>query len=187
MEALVPAFVAALVMQIGDRSAWLTALLADRYGRPLQVAIAATIAHGAGNAIAATAGGWLAPMLTPNAKSLFLALSLVFGGATLMWRVRGPDRLEGWKLGAFVTPLLGIFILALGDPTQSFTLVLAARSMPGFAFAGATFGSFVVAFTAAMLGEQAWRSLPLRWLRAAIGIVALIGGLVLGLSAVRLL
>ncbi|QIG78425.1 TMEM165/GDT1 family protein [Stakelama tenebrarum] len=187
MEALVPAFIAALVMQVGDRATWLTALLADRYGRPVRVALAATLAHAAGNALAAAAGGWIGPMLTPNAKSLFLALSLIFGGAVLLWRVAPPDRLEGWKLGAFLTPLLGIFILALGDPTQSFTLALAARSYPWFAFAGAALGSMTVAFAAAMLGELAWRKLPLRWVRIALGSIGMIGGAILALSAVRLL
>lgn len=186
MEALVPAFIAAIAMQFGDRSAWLTAILADRYGRPLIVALAATLAHAAGNAVAAIAGGVIAPMLTPNASALLLALALLFGGAGALWRVAMPDRLEKWRLGAVLTPLLGIFIVALGDPTQFFTLALAARSMPWFAFAGATLGSFVIAFAAALLGELAWRKLPLRPIRLVIGIGFLIGGAIVAVGALRL-
>ena len=49
MEALVPAFLLAAITQLCDKPAMLTAILADRYGRPLTVALAAGFAHAAGN------------------------------------------------------------------------------------------------------------------------------------------
>lgn len=187
VEALVPAFVAALLLQIGDRSPWLVAILADRYGRPVTVAIAALIAHGAGNAIAGIGGLLIGPILTPNAKQLLLAIALVFAALGLLWRLGKPDRLENWRLGSFLTAFLGVFILALGDSTQFFTLALAARgNSPWFAVIGATAAVFVVNTAAAMMGELQWRRLPVRGFRIVLGLLCLAGGAMLGASALRL-
>ncbi|MEG3181125.1 TMEM165/GDT1 family protein [Sphingomonas sp. LT1P40] len=188
MEALVPAFIAALLTQVGDRSPWLVAILADRYGRPFTVALAAILAHGAGIAIAATGGMLIAPMLTPNARQLMLALALIFAAMGLLWRLKTPDRLEGWRLGSFLTALFGIFILALGDTTQFFTLAFAARGpSPVLAGAGALAGVAVVNLAAALMGELSWRQLPIRGFRIGFGIVCLAGGLFLAAGALRLI
>jgi Ca2+/H+ antiporter, TMEM165/GDT1 family len=186
MEALVPAFIAALLTQVGDRPAMLTAILADRYGRPLLVALAAGLAHAAGNAFAALGGMWVAPMLTPNAQALLLAIALLFAGLGALWPVKRPERLERWQLGALLTPLVAIFILALGDKTQFFTFALAARSDPWFAAAGAGFGAFAVAFVAAMLGELSWSRLPFRAFRIVTGLLFLGGAAAVGAGALRL-
>lgn len=188
MEAAVPAFIAALLTQIGDRSPWLTATLADRYGRPFTVAFAALLAHGAGNAIAATGGMLIAPILTPNAKQLLLALALMFAAMGALWRLKAPDRLEGWRLGAFLTPLLGIFILALGDTTQFFTLAFAVRApSPWFALGGACAAILIVNLAAALMGELSWRQLPIRGFRIGFGLLTLIAGVIIGAAALRVI
>ncbi len=189
MEALVPAFIAALLTQAGDRSPWLVAILADRYGRPFTVAFAAVLAHSAGIAIAATGGMLIAPTLTPNARQMLVALALVFAAMGLLWRLKAPDRLENWKLGGFLTALFGVFILALGDTTQFFTLAFAASgpSSPVFAAAGAIMGVVVVNLAAALMGELSWRQLPIRRFRIGFGIICLALGLFLAASARRLI
>ncbi|MFN4097267.1 MAG: TMEM165/GDT1 family protein [Sphingomonas sp.] len=188
MEAVVPAFIAALLTQAGDRSPWLAAILADRYGRPFTVAIAALLAHVAGNAIAATGALLIAPLLTPNAKQLLLALALIFAAMGALWRLKAPDRLEGWRLGAFLTPLLGIFILALGDTTQFFTLAFGVRAQtPWFALGGACAAIFVVNLAAALMGELSWRQLPIRGFRIAFGLLCLLAGVIVGAAALRLI
>lgn len=188
MEALVPAFVAALLAQTGDRSPWLSAILADRYGKPFTIALAALLAHGAGNAIAAGGAQLIAPLLTPHAKQLLIALALIFAAAGAFWRIQPPDRLEGWRLGALLTAFLGIFILALGDTTQFFTFVFAVRGpSPWLAAAGATSAAAAVNLGAALIGEAGWRRLPLRGIRAAFGVLSLIGGAILAAGALRLI
>jgi putative Ca2+/H+ antiporter (TMEM165/GDT1 family) len=186
MEAIVPAFLLALLSQIGDKPALLTALLADRYRRPLMVALAAGIAHALGNGLAALAGVAMAHMLTPNAQALLLAAALVTGGVGGLWPAKPPKRLDGWRLGAFLTPLLGVFSLALGDRTQFFTFALAAGGMPWFAAIGAALGAFAVAFAAAALGERGCQSLPLRWLRLVPALLFLVAGIWMALRALRL-
>lgn len=183
MEALVPAFIAALLTQIGDRPALLTAILADRYGRPLTVALMAGLAHGAGNVAAAVGGAWVAPILNPNAQALMLAIALFFAGASALWPMKKTDRLESWRLGSLLTPLLAVFILALGDRTQFFAFAIAARGQPWFAAAGATAGAFAVAFVAAVVGELSWSKLPFRTFRILTGLLFLIASAGFGLSA----
>ncbi len=186
MEVLVPALLLALLAQPADRPALLTALLADRFGRPLTVALVAGVAHGAGSALAALAGAAVGPTLTPEAQTLLLAVALLAGAVTGMIRTRLPSRLDRWRFGPLVTPLLGVFVLALGEQTQFFTFALAAGGAPWLAAAGATLGAFVVALVAAMLGEAGWIRLPLRWLRIASSTVFLIAGIVIGIGALRL-
>jgi putative Ca2+/H+ antiporter (TMEM165/GDT1 family) len=186
MEALVPAFLLALLTQPGDRPALLTAILADRFQRPLIVAIAAGLAHAIGSVLAAIAGAAVAPGLTPEARALLLAIALLVGGVTGLWRTTLPSRLDRWRFGGFFTPLLGVFVLALGEQTQFFTFALAARGMPWFAAAGSTLGALAVAFVAATIGETGWSRLPLRWLRIATSAIFLIAGVVIGLGALRL-
>jgi Ca2+/H+ antiporter, TMEM165/GDT1 family len=187
MEALVPAFIAALLTQLGDRPAILTAILADRYGRPLTVAFVAGLAHAALNAFAAIGAELIAPTLTPNARALFLAVAFVIGGFSALLPVKTPDRLESWGLGSIPTTFLGIFSLALGAQTQFFTLAFAVRSDPWFAAAGATAGAFAVAFVAAVLGELSWLRIRFRGFRILVGLLFLIAGAVIGLGAVRLI
>ncbi|AQR74895.1 TMEM165/GDT1 family protein [Sphingomonas sp. LM7] len=186
MEVLVPAFLLALLAQIGDRPALLTAVLADRFRRPLLVALAAGIAHALGSGFAALGGALVAPMLTPEAQSLLLAIALLAGGVTGIGRPALPSRLERWRLGPFLTPMAGIFVLALGEQTQFVTFALATSGMPWFAAAGATLGALVVAVAAALLGEAGWARLPLRWFRYAASAILLIAGTIIGLGALRL-
>lgn len=187
MDALMAALVAAALAQIGDRPAWLAAILADRYRTPFLVTLAAMMALIAASGLAAAAGAALAPMLTPAARQALLALALILqgGGATLP--VKAPDRLQGWRLGAFATSVAGLFILAFGDGLQFVLLALAARSAPWLAATGGVIGSMVVLAPAVILGEQVWTRLPLRPIRMGVAVLFLLTGATLGLGALRLI
>ena len=186
MEAFVPAFLLALLSQIGDRPPLLAAILVDRYRRPATLLLAAVAAHGAGSAIAAALGATFTATLTPEAKSLLLAMALLFAGVTGLWTSRLPSRLDRWRLGAFATSLAGLFILALGERTQFLTFALSTGGAPWFAAAGATLGATVVSAAALNLGEAHWSALPLRQLRLAIAALFLLAGTIIGLGALRL-
>ena len=187
MEAIVPAFLLALLAQIVDRPAALTAMLADRYGRPLTVAVAALVAHGLLNGAAAVAGAAVAPTMSPHAQSLLLAIALLFGGVGAFGPTRLPARFERWRVGPWLTAFAGIFVLALAERTQFFTFALAARGAPWFAAIGATLAAFAVAFVAATLGESGWKGAGFRWLRIGSGVLFLIAGTWIGLGALGLL
>lgn len=188
MDALMAALVAAALAQVGDRPAWLAAILADRYRSPALVVAMAALALLAASLLAAAAGALLAPQLTPEAKQLFLALALLFQGVGAAFPVKVPDRLSGWRLGATLTSVAGLFILAFGDGVQFIVVALAARAdIPWFAAVGATIGSLAVIVPAAVLGEAGWTALPLTTTRRIIGALFVLAALWLGLGALRLI
>jgi putative Ca2+/H+ antiporter (TMEM165/GDT1 family) len=182
------ALVVGALAQVGDRTAWLAAVLADRYRRPLIVSLMAGIALLVASAAAVIGGIVLAPRMTPEAKQFFLAVALVALGGGSFFPVKALDRLANWRLGTAATSLLGLLILAFGDGLQFVVLALAARSpMPWLAVIGATIGSMAVIVPAVMLGEGAWCALPLRLARRGIG-VALVGtGVAIGIAAIGLI
>lgn len=181
------ALVAAALAQLGDRPAWLAAILADRY-RPVAVIVAAILALIAATGLAASAGHLLAPTLTPNAARLLLALALAAQGGGALMTGKPPDRLSNWRLGGFTTSLLGLFILLFGDGVQFIVLALSARGGAAWlAAGGATIGSLAVIIPATLLGEHAWLRLPLRRLRLGIAALFLLTAAVLALGALRLI
>ena len=186
MDALVAAFVAALLLGIGDRTAWLAAILSSRFDKPGAVLFGALLALAGANALAATAGALAAPILTPNAKALMLAIGCLLAGFGALFATKRPDPLAGWR-GAAFTATVGLFILAFGEADQIVTAALAARSpLPWLAAVGGTLGGLVALAPAIALGEDAWRRLPLRIPRLVIGFGFLSFGLVAGISALRL-
>lgn len=182
------ALVAAALAQVGDKPAHLAAILADRYKAPGVVITAALLALAGASGIAAAGGALIAPQLTPEARQLLLALALLLQGAGALWPTKPPERLTGWRLGAFVTSLLGLFILLFGDGVMFVVVALAARSdAAAFAAVGATLGGLAVLAPAALLGERGWNRLPLATARRVIGALFLLGAVWLGLGALRLI
>ena len=182
------AIVAAALGQLGDKTAWLVALLSDRYRAPGRIIAAATIAILLASGLAATGGALIAPRITPEAKQLFFAMALLLQGGGAFFPIKAPERLSGWRLGAVLTTMLGLFILAFGDGVQFIVVTIAARTtVPALAAAGATIGSLAVVIPAAILGEAAWVRLPWRPIRAAVGTLFLLAGAITGLGALRLI
>lgn len=188
MDALMAAIVAAALGQLGDKTAWLVAMLADRYRAPGRIVAAAAVAILAASALAATAGAFIAPRLTPEAKQLFFAVALLLQGGGAFFRVKAPERLSGWRIGAVATTLLGLFILAFGDGVQFIVVTIAARTtVPALAAIGATIGSLAIVIPAAILGETAWARVPWRIVRALVGAGFLLAGTIVGLGAIGLI
>ncbi len=188
MDALMAAFVAAILIEAGDRTPWLAAILGDRFERRGTVIVASLVALAIGNGIAGYGGGIVAAHLTPNARALLLAMALISAGAGAFGRLKPPDRLEKWRIGAFATSLLGMGILAFGDRTQFATLAFAARSdAPVLAAVGATLGAGLVSAAAVLAGEAVRARLPIRAIRFGTGVLLCAVGIVSGLSALRLI
>lgn len=188
MDALMTALVAGALAQLGDRPAWLAALLADRYRRAGVVIVAAALALLAAGLIACAGGLLLRGRLTPEAGQLLLSLALLFQGAAGLGRAELADRLDRWRLGAFGTAFLGLFILLFGDGLQFIILALAARSaLPWAAAIGAAIGALAVIAAAALAGERSWTALPQLLLRRVASALFLVAGIGIGLSALRLI
>lgn len=174
------ALVAGLALGGGDRTSWLAAIQADRTERAGRVILAALLAFGLGNAAAAQAGAMM-PRMSPNAADLLLAMALGFAGVGALWGTRRPDSFTRWP--AFPA----LFVLGFGEGMQFVTFALSNRApVPAFAAVGATIGALVALAPAAVMGEAAWRKLPLRAIRIATGALLLLAAIVLAVGALRL-
>lgn len=182
------ALVVAALAGIGDRPAWLAAILADRLRSVAVVAIAALLALALASGLAAAAGALIAPRLTPEAKLLMLSLALMLQGGGAFGRTKAPERLDGWRIGGFATAFLGLFILAFGEGVQFIVFALAARTpLPWLAGVGGAAGGSAVVVAATMLGERGWLALPLRRIKVAVAALLLLTGATLALAALALI
>lgn len=188
MDALIPAFIAAALAEIGDKSPWLAAILAARFGKPGLVVLGIVVAAAAASALSAIAGALVQPMLTPNARLLFFALALILSGVSGFLALKRPDPLEGWKIGAFATTALGLFILQFGEGTQFLVAGLAVNAkVPALAAVGATLGICAVTIPLALAGTALRNRLPIRAMRIVPAVLFLFTGLWSAVSALRLI
>lgn len=188
MDALLIALLGCLLGEMGDKSQLLVLALATRYDRDGAVIVGIIAAAIANAAISACAGAWIGPMLGADARLLFLALAILFLGVGLLWRVSTPDMLDGWPSGAFLTTALGLFILGFGDGPQFLILGIATRTGdPALAGIGGAIGVIAALVPVVLLRGQLLALLPLRAIRRAGGVVLLVTGAMLALSATSLL
>ena len=187
MDALVPAFLAALLAEIGDKTQFLAILLAARFVRPGPVLAGIACAAVANSLIAAIGGALIAGMIPFRAFNLLLALALLFAGGGALLPQKQPDVGIYDKAGIFAASLIAFFILELGDKTQFLTFAFAARSQtPLLAGAGAAAGIIVASVPAVVMGAALPATLPLRRIRIGVGILFVLVGVVVGLTALRL-
>lgn len=173
--------------QASDRTPWLAALFADRFGRRGLILLAALFALSLNYALGVVGGLLVTALLTPEAKQLLLALSLVLAGLGTGFALKAPDGLEGWRVGAVTTSFAGLAIMAFGDRMQFIVAALAGRSpLPWAAAVGAVIGALAVDAYAIANGAAGWTALPLRAIRIAAAAVLTVAGIVLGLSAAGL-
>jgi len=187
VDALVPAFLAALLAEFGDKTQLLTVLLATRFQRPGLILAGIAAAVIVNSAIAAAGGAMLDGVIPFRAINLLLALAMIFtgGGALLPQK---PPRVGIYdRLGVAGASFVAFFLLEFGDKTQFLTFTFAARSQtPWLAGAGAAAGIIVASLPAVALGAALPATLPLRPIRLAVGGLLLVIGIGVALSALRL-
>ncbi|MGE4431848.1 MAG: hypothetical protein AB7E05_14025 [Sphingobium sp.] len=186
MDALLIAFFLNLVAEAGGRTPLLYRTLRSRYADSAWVLPAMLIALAANAAIGAFAGDRIAAMLTPEARSLFFAVTLAGGAIGLLWINRGLDNLASWRIGAFPTTLLGLFILGFGEGPAFLTAgVATTRAHPALAAVGGALGGI-----AAVIAMAALAGNPLdRWMkpiRIATAILFLLIAFIIAMKALRL-
>jgi putative Ca2+/H+ antiporter (TMEM165/GDT1 family) len=188
LDALLTTLVAAFLAEWGDKTQLLVIALAARFQRPGAVLAAVVLAALGNSIIAAVGGSLLSSVITLRAVSLLVALALIFAGGAALVRDKTPDMGRTWRVGAFLTTLGCFFLLEFGDKTQFVTAGLAAQfTAPAFAAAGATVGIAAANAPAALLGDGLAKALPLRAIRLGIGILFLLIGLFVAVSALRLI
>lgn len=188
MDAFLIALLGCLLGEMGDKSQWLILVLASRYQRDGIILAGVATAAVCNAVLSAAAGAFLAPMLAGNARLLFLALAILFLGVGMVFRVKRPDTLDGWKLGAFLTTTLGLFILGFGDGPQFLILGIATRTAdPVMAAIGGAIGVTLAAVPVVLLREQFYRHRALPVVRLGGGALLLIVGGLVAASALAIL
>lgn len=175
LDALVPAFVAALLAGCGDRPAVIAVAAAARW-RGARVAAYLILLHLLAAAACAAAGALAAPLLAPSGRTLLLGIALAAGGiAALLPQGSAPLPRHG---GAAALLLAG---LVATDRAAFVTFALAAgAASPWLVAAGGALGGAAV--TALALSDASVARVLPRIGRVAGGLL-LIGGSVLLLRA----
>ena len=188
MDSLLPAFIAILLASGTDRSAWLAAIMGDRYTGVAGVLIGFVIAQIVLAGVAVAGAFVLRPMMSDEARDLLSALALLSAGGGMMLRGKAPDRMERWRLGAVGTSALGGLSLGFGERAQFLLFALAvAGAYPVLSGVGGSIGYMVALAPAAVLGEAQWCALPRRAFGIVAGAVFIVTGAIVALSALRLI
>ena len=185
MDAILPALLIALVLEIGDRTQLLATLLGQRCRRPLPILLGIFCAALILSGIAAYGGKLAADMINNRAATLLLGLALISGGSGGFFKVKPPVTVDTWRLGAFASSLGAFFILAAIDKTMFAVFALAAvkPGWPTIAVAAAV-GTTLANAPAVILGERFM--LP-KSVRPAIGTLLCAIGVLLAIGALGLI
>jgi putative Ca2+/H+ antiporter (TMEM165/GDT1 family) len=187
MDALVPAFLIALLAELGDRTQLLAMALGDRFRRPGAVIAGIALAAILNMAIAGAIGLEIAAYIPHRPVQLLTGVALILAASGALFRVKAPPTVETWRLGAVLSSAGAFFILAFGDKTQFAIGALAAGSgYPWLAVAGGAAGVIAAHAPAVMLGERWPAVAPLRWLRAGAGLLLGLAGIVLVILALQI-
>jgi Ca2+/H+ antiporter, TMEM165/GDT1 family len=187
MDALLLALIACMAAEMGDRSQMLTLAMGQRYRRDRLVALGLLAAATANAIVSASAGALIARTLGSDARMLFMALAFLIGGAAMLLPVRAPDVLANWRLGAWASPAIGLFILGFGEGAQFLIMgVAVGRSEPVLAGLGGALGVMCACLPAILVGPGFFVAVPLRRIRQIVAVLFLIAGFSMGVSALRL-
>jgi Ca2+/H+ antiporter, TMEM165/GDT1 family len=187
MDALVPAFIVALLAELGDRTQLMAIALGNRFARVGAVIAGIALAAILNMGIAGFAGLEIGALIPHRAIQLLTGVALILAASGAPFRVKAPPTVETWKLGPFLSSAGAFFILAFGDKTQFVTGAIAAASgTPWLAAAGAAAGVTVANVPAVILRDRWPQIMPLRWIRIGVGVVLAIAGIVIALQALEI-
>lgn len=181
MGALMAALIAALIIHATDRTPALMARLRQVAARPALALIGVALSLAGLNALAAAAGGWIAPHLNPSARALFLGIALGSAALGCWMPLKPPPVVSARWLGSVVAGAASTALLGIGS-AQFVAMALAMRGdPPAFAAIGATLGGVAVA--AAATGPGFAAAAGGRAVRTGVGAVLLLAGAGLALGA----
>lgn len=182
MVAVLLALVLALLLEQGNASHARIAGTSEPREAWIMIA-AATVT----TALAAIGGGALAPMLSPEARLLFLALALGFAATGLLLSLAAPSpALLGasggrTRFAVFVARRAGENVLLVVGAVAAFT------GNPVLTATGGAAGSFAALYAATLTGPAAARSAAARAIRGAAGTLLLLAAIFAAASALRVI
>ncbi|MPT48637.1 MAG: hypothetical protein E2598_09500 [Sphingobium sp.] len=191
MDALMLALLLCLFVESGGKMSILYRALHHLYDTPpnrqgMAISLGMIIAVAAHAAIAACAGYFIAQMLTPEARWLFLALALASSGASLLWSKKSPFLPEKRRASPLFSSALILFLRGLGENGPFLIIgVATATAWPAFAGIGGAMGSIAACFLMRGVGP-ALSPQTTRIIRAIIGCGLLVAALFISAQAMGL-
>ena len=131
----------------------------------------------ANHLVAATGGYYLADLLAGFWFRLVVALSFLAMGAWTLIPEREREEPLTSRSGAYLSTLLGIFVLEIGDKTQIATVALAARFHSVLLVAtGTTLGMLAADIPAVLLAGRATSLVPIQYVRTIAALIFIVLG-----------
>ncbi|MEO8766948.1 MAG: TMEM165/GDT1 family protein [Nitrosospira sp.] len=166
LEAFFTSTLLVALAEIGDKTQLLSFVLAAKLRRPYPIMAGIFAATLLNHALAASAGAWLASLISPQSLNWIVGLSFIGFG---LWALK-PDTLDGnpriFSSGVFVTTLIAFFMAEMGDKTQFATVALAARyDALTMVVLGTTLGMMLANAPAVWIGETLADRINMRWVR----------------------
>jgi Ca2+/H+ antiporter, TMEM165/GDT1 family len=187
MESFLISLSTVALAEMGDRTQFLSLMLAAHYRRPWVILSGVSCATLANHAAAGFIGARLAKFLTPALLDTLVGASML---GMALWALR-PDALEEkagdtYRASAFVATLVAFFIAEIGDKTQLATVALAA-AYPNLAVvvAGTTAGMVLANAPVVFLGKAFSERLPLKTLHYVASALFVVLGVVFIIRAMR--
>lgn len=186
MEALIPAFITVLLAETGDRVQSQAHRLALTFAdhRPIYAAlIVVTIIN---LTIGGIGGGYIASLISFDARTLFAGVALLLGGLPMLIRINEAKPIG--QMQPFLASLTRFFPAQIAGASPFIVTGLSARTdMAGFAIAGGFAGVMVAAVPVLLLKEEWPGILPLILLRRIAATALILAGLWLAMNALRLI
>ena len=180
MESLLVSALVVAIAEIGDKTQLLAMILATRFKKPLPIILGILVATLANHALAATAGYWVADLLSGVWFKWVIAASFIAMAAWALIpdKVDDEDGANAGRYGVFLTTTIAFFLVEMGDKTQIATVALGAKFHSIFWVAlGTTLGMMIANIPAVYLGEAATKVVPLKYVRIGAALIFLALGL----------
>lgn len=186
MDALIPAFIAVLLAETGDRVQSQTHRLALSYSALRPVWMALLLSGLVMFGLAAIGGALLVDLINYRARTLFLGVALLAAGLPMLMRIKAAADVAPTR--PFMTSLTRIVPAVFASGSLFLITAIAARTaMPGLAMAGG-FAAMVLAAALPMLLRDEWPgAVPLTLLRSCASGLLIAVGLWMGLVALQLI
>lgn len=173
MEAFLISLSTVAIAEMGDRTQFLSLVLAARFRKPWPILAGVLIATLANHLAAAAVGVWFGHKIAPAFLDALVGCSMA---GMALWTLFLPDKPgtgpEARGRGAFVTTVISFFLAELGDKTQIATLALAAAYSNLFVVvAGTTTGILLANVPVVFLGNAFADRIPMTVVRTLTAVL----------------
>jgi Ca2+/H+ antiporter, TMEM165/GDT1 family len=168
MTALLNSTLLVAIAEIGDKTQFLSLLLAARYGKPIPIILGVLTATFLNHALAAYFGHWVSQLLP--AGTLHTLIALLFIGIGLWVLIPDSDQMDiKSRHNAFLTSLVVFFLAEMGDKTQVATMTLGADypHALGMVVLGTTLGMMIANIPVILLGKQCLQRINVKKIQIA--------------------